>query len=45
MIAVMGAIGSGKSYFCRVATGGDDIGVGGRPGSRNATSLSLKYIY
>lgn len=40
LIAVMGAAGSSKSYFCRTATGADDdgIGVGGRPGSRNGAS-------
>ena len=44
LIAVMGAAGSGKSYFCRVATGGDDTVIGERSGSRNATNTPLKYI-
>lgn len=38
LIAVMGATGSGKSYFCRAATGDDGVGVGDGPGSRNAAT-------
>ena len=44
LIAVMGAAGSSRSYFCRTAAGidGDGIGAGGRPGSRNGASTPLK---
>ena len=40
LIAVMGASGSGKSYFCRAATGDDGVGFGDRPGSRNAADTT-----
>lgn len=44
LIAVMGAAGSGKSYFCRVAAEGDDAVIGERSGSRSATNTPLKYM-
>ena len=45
LIAVMGVTGSGKSYFCRAATGDDGIVVGDGLESCNATDTPVKYIY
>lgn len=44
LIAVMGATRSGKSHFCRAATGVDDVARRGDPESRNAANTLLKYI-
>jgi hypothetical protein len=44
LIAVMGVTGSGKSYFCRSATGDNDIMVGDGLESCNATDTPVKYI-
>jgi ABC-type lipoprotein export system ATPase subunit len=41
LIAVMGVTGSGKSYFCRAATGDDDIEVGDGLESCNASDTPL----
>jgi hypothetical protein len=45
LIAVMGVTGSGKSYFCRSATGNDDIEVGDGLESCNAADTATKYIF
>jgi hypothetical protein len=45
LIAVMGVTGSGKSYFCRSATGNDDIVVGDGVQSCNAADTAVKCIY
>ena len=44
LIAVMGVTGSGKSYFCRAATGDGDIHVGDGLESCNAADTPVKYI-
>ena len=44
LIAVIGAARSGKSHFCRAATGVDDVARGGEPESRNAANTPQKYI-
>jgi hypothetical protein len=45
LIAVMGVTGSGKSYFCRSATGYDDIEVGhGLESCMHPWTLLVKYI-
>ena len=45
LIAVMGVTGSGKSYFCRAATGDDCIVVGDGLESCNTAVSPVKKLY